>query len=82
MSHDPERSFEDWVAEGMSNGWVGPPVCSTHDGVPYSGEEEMMLMEGEEPCVHVMRCYEDDGVKAGVEEAHSPTGWRAARYTK
>lgn len=76
-----EVEFDEWVEFGMRKGWCGPPVCSTHDGVPYSELEEDMWSEGEDPCVHVIRLYEDEEQKAGVEKAHSPTNWRN-HYTK
>lgn len=66
--------FEDWLAQGYAAGFVGPPVCSTHDGVPMTEDE----YEDDEPCVHILRLYEDAGVKAAVEAEHSPSQWRAS----
>lgn len=74
-------SFDEWMEYGMSQGWCGPPVCSTHDGIPYSELEEDMWSEGEDICVHIIRLYEDEEQKTGVEKAHSPTNWRN-HYTK
>jgi len=41
--------FDDWLAFGIKQGFCGPPVCSTHDGIPTS-EEEDLLWEEEDPC--------------------------------
>jgi hypothetical protein len=32
--------FDAWLKMGYENGWVGPDVCSTHDGVPMTASEE------------------------------------------
>lgn len=62
---------------GIDNGWAGAPVCETHDGLPMSQEEEAAFESGEDPCIHVLRLYESPEDKAGVEENHSPSTWRA-----
>jgi hypothetical protein len=41
-----------------------------------TGEEEDEMYEGD-PCVHVLRLYEDETTKKAVEENHSPSVWRA-----
>lgn len=69
--------FEAWLQFGIDNGWAGPPVCETHDGLPMSQEEETAFESGEDPCIHVLRLYESPEDKAGVEENHSPSIWRA-----
>lgn len=69
--------FEAWLQFGIDNGWAGPPVCETHDGLPMTVEEETAFEAGEDPCIHVMRMYESPEDKAGVEENHSPSIWRA-----
>ena len=76
-----EMNFDEWMSYGIKNGWCGPPVCSTHDGVPMSAEEEDTFMEGDDPCVHIIRMYSNLEEKALVEEAHSPSRWRD-HYTK
>jgi hypothetical protein len=65
--------FDEWVRFGFEQGWVGPPVCETHDGLPLSDAEG----EEDEPCIHVIRLYEDASHKFAVEESHSPSVWRA-----
>jgi hypothetical protein len=68
--------FEAWLKMGYDNGWVGPDVCVTHDGVPMTASEDSEFETGD-PCVHVMRLYESTDVKRDVEENHSPSVWRA-----
>ena len=68
--------FEAWLRTGVEEGWVGPPVCSTHDGTPMTAEEGEELWDGGEPCLHVLRLYEDADKKREVEEAHPPSVWR------
>ena len=69
-------SFEQWAKFGFDQGWVGPPVCETHDGLPLS-EAELAEFNESDPCVHILRLYEDDEQKAAVEEEHAPSVWRA-----
>lgn len=71
----PFVDFDDWMAEGIKQGWCGPPVCSTHDGIPTS-EEEDLLWEEEDPCVHIIRPYTEKSHKVAVEKNHSPSVWR------
>lgn len=72
-----EMSFEEWIEEGYVRGWIGPPICHTHDGVPMSDEEDEQFEAGADPCIHVLRLYEDETVKDQVERSHSPSTWRA-----
>lgn len=74
-------TFDEWMKMGIENGWAGPPVCSTHDGVPQSKEEDEAWDTGEDPCIHVVRLYYDADEKKAVEENHSPSQWRN-HYTK
>ena len=69
-------TFDEWLQIGLDNKWCGPSVCSTHDGIPMSGEEEDEMYEGD-PCIHIIRLYEDEETKKAVEENHSPSIWRA-----
>lgn len=69
--------FDRWLREGYEAGWIGPPVCSVHDGTPTTAEEDDEFDTGGDPCVHVLRLYADASDKAGVEANHSPSVWRA-----
>lgn len=42
-----EPDFSAWLAVGIDQGWVTPPFCVAHDGVPYTEEE---LREDEDMC--------------------------------
>ena len=71
-----EKTFDEWLQEGISLGFCGPAVCSTHDGLPTSANEDEEFETGD-PCIHVLRLYEDETVKQAVEENHAPSVWRA-----
>lgn len=74
---NPETAdFEAWVKTGIENGWVGPPICYTHDGLPTSELEDEEFSSGD-PCVHILRLYDDADLKAAVEANHGPSVWRA-----
>lgn len=70
---------EEWVAYGLKQGWCGPPLCSTHDGIPLSFEEEE-LFEEFDPCVTIIRLYDDEDMRKEVEENHSPSVWRKGSF--
>lgn len=72
-----KRNFDEWLQEGLSNGFCGPAICYPHDGLPMTEEEDSQFSEGEDPCIHIIRLYEDLDVKTRVEENHSPSIWRA-----
>ena len=71
-----EMTFSEWMKFGIEKNWCGPPVCYTHDGVPTTVEEDGMWEEGSDPCIHVVRMYEDQEMKTQVEDNHSPSKWR------
>lgn len=75
-SNELEISFEQWISYGIDQGWCGPPVCYTHDGLPMSNDEEEEFSDGDDPCIHVIRMYESNDQKYSIEEAHSPSQWR------
>lgn len=68
--------LDEWLRYGMERNWCGPPVCSTHDGVPTSDSEESEFDEGSDPCIHVIRMYPDKETKLAVEINHAPSVWR------
>ena len=71
-----DMTFEQWLKLGWDNGWVGPDICATHDGLPTSASEETEFETGD-PCIHIVRLYESTDVKRAVEENHGPSVWRA-----
>lgn len=68
--------FDHWMELGLRRGFVGPPVCLTHDGCPMTAEEEQQIEEFDEVCVHVIRPYRSDDERLRVEANHSPSIWR------
>ena len=72
--------FPDWLRQGMEAGFVGPPVCSTHDGIPTTLEEDEMQDFGDDICVHVLRLYEDRETMAQVEDNHFMTKERKREF--
>jgi hypothetical protein len=69
--------FNVWLSHGYVMGWCGPAVCDTHDGVPMSETELAEFDDGGDPCLHILRLYEDKEHKKTIEESHSPSIWRA-----
>jgi hypothetical protein len=76
-----DLTFDEWISYGIEKGWCGPPVCYTHDGLPMSDQEYAEFDEGQDPCSHIVRMYEDIDMKKSIEENHSPSQWRNS-YTK
>jgi hypothetical protein len=72
-------TFDQWLNIGIEQGWCGPSVCSVHDGVPTSFFEDSEFDEGSDPCVFVVRLYEDAAMREAVEMNHSPSVWRKPR---
>lgn len=68
--------FDSWMELGLRRGFVGPPVCYTHDCVPTTEEEDTMMEQGDDPCIHVIRPYRSEEEKKNVESNHSPSVWR------
>jgi len=68
-------NFEEWIAVGIEKNWCGPAICYTHDGLPMSTDEEDDMYNGD-PCLHVVRLYENIEHKNSIESNHSPSQWR------
>lgn len=68
--------FDEWLRYGILHGWCGPAVCYTHDGVPMSAVEDDHFINGGDPCIHVVRLYEDQETREAVEAFFTPYGWR------
>lgn len=71
-----DLTYDDWMAYGIKKGWCGPPVCYTHDGLPMSEQEMQDFDDGTDPCMHIVRMYEDIEMKSSIEDNHSPSQWR------
>lgn len=72
---------QQWLAKGCERGWVGPPVCSTHDGTPTTADEDDLFDNGEDTCVFVVRLYHGHEERLAVESNHPPSRWRATRQS-
>lgn len=70
MTHD------EWLDIGIHNNWCGPPVCATHDGLPTTQIEDEQFDEGWDPCIHILRLYENPDQRTLIETNHSPSVWR------
>lgn len=75
MNYD-NISFDVWMEIGIRKGWAGAPVCYTHDGLPTTEAEDEAWVEGDDPCLHIVRLYSDADMKEQVEANHSPSVWR------
>lgn len=69
-------NFEEWLQFGINQGWCGPTICYTHDGIPTSEAEDNEFEEGD-PCIHILRLYEDYNQKVAIQQNHAPSVWRA-----
>ena len=72
----PTLTLSQWIEIGIQQGWCGPSICYTHDGLPSTEEEESAWDNGDDPCIHILRLYPDKETKEGVEANHSPSNWR------
>lgn len=68
--------FDEWMKIGIESGWCGPAVCYTHDGLPTSESDDEEWENGGDPCIHIIRLYEDEEHKKAIETNHSPSNWR------
>jgi hypothetical protein len=55
-------------------------VCSTHDGIPTTPEDDEEWELGGDPCTHVIRPYVDEAERAAVEENFAPAKWRKTEW--
>lgn len=70
------QSFDEWLQIGIIRGFIGAPICYTHDGLPTTLEEDDAWEEGDDPCIHILRLYHDEKQRQDVEANHSPSKWR------
>lgn len=67
----------EWAEYGYKQGFCGPVVCYTHDGIPTTEEEDEQWLEGLDPCMHMIRIYDTEAPKELIEQNHTPSVWRA-----
>ena len=53
-------------------------MCICQDGWPTTCEEDEELYDGNDPCLFMIRLYEDDDQRVQVEENHPAANWRAS----
>ena len=70
-------TFDEWLQVGLDLNFCGPAICEPHDGLPLTELENEQFVEGGDPCIHILRLYEDLETKKAVELNHSPSVWRA-----
>ena len=70
-------NFEKWLQYGYKNKWCGPSVCKIHEGLPTTIFENEELFKGNDPCIHIIRLYDDEDMKQAVEANHSASRWLA-----
>jgi hypothetical protein len=70
---------EQWIEYGIKQGWCGPPVCYTHDGVPTTQDEDVDF-EQYDPCVTIVRMYDNEMMRDEVEQNHSASIWRKGGF--
>ena len=51
--------FDAWLAYGIHEGWVTEPICTSHGEIPARAYEEMEFEAGLEPCIYILRIWED-----------------------
>jgi hypothetical protein len=52
--------FWPWLEYGKRQGWISEPQCATHDGIPMTEAEELQWNDGEDPCQHIVRLWDDN----------------------
>jgi hypothetical protein len=50
--------FREWLQYGFDNEFCSDISCSTHDLIYLTEEETIELMNGEDPCIFVVRVQE------------------------
>jgi hypothetical protein len=76
MADHSKMTFETWLRIGLEKKFVGPPVCTTHDDIPTTEDEDLAWDNGDDPCVHMLRLYGDELEALLVEQNHMPSIWR------
>ena len=46
---------DEWLKIGIEEGFCSPPLCSTHDGMPMTEEEDADFEDGGDPCIPAVR---------------------------
>jgi hypothetical protein len=55
-------TFHEWLQAGIDNGYCTKPVCSTHDGLPLTPQEEANYEDDgyTDDCIPAVRLLDQD----------------------
>jgi hypothetical protein len=56
----PERTFDEWLDEGIRLGYCSEQFCETHSAAPMTDKEEQAWTEGTDVCIHLVRLGSPD----------------------
>lgn len=70
-----DEELFDWMQTGIERGWIGPPICYTHDGFPVTEEEDTNFALGKHQCIYIFRKYNSTQHKHDVEQYHNASKW-------
>lgn len=73
-------NFNQWLEYGLKQNWCSPPVCEIHDGTPLSESESNEFENGSDPCIHIIRLYNDVEMKNAVEVYSSFLNGQASNF--
>ena len=49
-------NIHEWLADGVANGYIGTPTCSSHNHFEMYTDDELIAYDnGHDPCVWVVR---------------------------
>ena len=65
-------TVNEWLQTGINNKWIGPAICATHDGIPSSPQEEQQWENGQDPCQHILRLYENEQTANTINNHYTP----------
>ena len=71
-------NFNQWLKYGLKHDWCSPPVCEIHEGTPLSESESNEFENGSDPCIHVIRLYNDIEMKNAVEANSCFSNWQTS----
>ena len=60
--------FETWLKHGKENDWCSSVICYTHTGPPTSLNEDTQFGDGFDPCIYIVRIYENEDQSASVKD--------------
>lgn len=64
----PEMDVSEWIEYGRRRDWISEPFCDIHDVIPLTPVERNDLEIGSDPCITVIRLYENPEQKAEAEK--------------